>query len=148
MVFVTVNYRRDILGFLSLDALSKRAYPTTSGNYGLGDIISALQWIKLNINHFGGHPQKVTILGRGSGATLVTALTASTKAKDLFKRVWVTNGAGQFENKSLEQANKENQVMLSKIEQKEAICKIDVTGNKPSYLLQQLSHINGLLTCP
>ena len=110
MVFVTVNYRRDILGFLSLDALSKRAYPSTSGNYGLGDIIAALQWIKLNVNHFGGHPQKVTLLGRGSGATLVTALTASTKAKDLFKRVWVTNGAGQFEDKSLEQANKENQV--------------------------------------
>ena len=40
----------------------------------------------------------------------MTALTASTKAKDLFKRVWVTNGAGQFEDKSLEQANKENQV--------------------------------------
>ena len=112
VVFVTVNYRRDILGFLSLDALSKRAYPSTSGNYGLGDIIAALQWIKLNVNHFGGHPQKVTLLGRGSGATLVTALTASTKAKDLFKRVWVTNGAGQFEDKSLEQANKENQVDL------------------------------------
>ena len=112
VVFVSVNYRRDILGFLSLDALSKRAYPATSGNYGLGDIVSALQWIKLNINHFGGHPSKVTLLGRGTGATLVTALTASTKTKDLFKRVWVSNGAGIFEDKSLEQANKENQVII------------------------------------
>jgi carboxylesterase type B len=110
VVFVSVNYRRGVLGFLSLDALSKRAYPSTSGNYGLGDIVSALQWIKLNINHFGGHPSKVTLLGRGSGATLVTALTATAKTRDLIKRVWVSNGAGIFEDKSLEQANKENQV--------------------------------------
>ena len=110
VVFVSINYRRGVLGFLSLDALSKRAYPSTSGNYGLGDIVSALQWIKLNINHFGGHPSKVTLLGRGSGATLVTALTATAKTRDLIKRVWVSNGAGIFEDKSLEQANKENQV--------------------------------------
>jgi carboxylesterase type B len=110
VVFVSINYRRGVLGFLSLDALSKRAYPSTSGNYGLGDIVSALQWIKLNINHFGGHPSKVTLLGRGSGATLVTALTATAKTRDLIKRVWVSNGAGIFEDKSLDQANKENQV--------------------------------------
>ena len=109
---MTVNYRRSLLGFLSLDALSKRAYPATSGNYGLGDIIAALQWIKLNINHFGGHPSKVTLLGRGSGATLVTALTATAKTKDLFKRVWVSNGAGVFDEKTLEQANKENLVSM------------------------------------
>jgi carboxylesterase type B len=90
--------------------LSKRDYPATSGNYGLGDIIAALQWIKLNVNHFGGHPSKVTLLGRGSGATLVTALTATAKARDLFKRAWVSNGAGVFDDKSLEQASKENQV--------------------------------------
>jgi carboxylesterase type B len=50
VVFISVNYRRGILGFLSLDALSKRAYPQTSGNYGLGDVIAALQWIKLNVH--------------------------------------------------------------------------------------------------
>ena len=110
VVFISVNYRRGVLGFLSLEALSKRAYPQTSGNYGLGDLIAALQWIKLNVHQFGGHPSKVTLLGRGSGATLVTALTATAKAKDLFKRVWVTNGAGVFDEKTLEQANQENLV--------------------------------------
>jgi hypothetical protein len=40
----------------------------------------------------------------------VTALTATAKAKDLFKRVWVSNGAGVFEEKTLEQANNENLV--------------------------------------
>ena len=68
-----------------------------------------------DINHFGGHPGQVTILARGSGATLVTALTASDLSKGLFKQAWVTNGAGAFENKSLAQANTENKAILEKL---------------------------------
>ena len=137
-VFVSVNYRSGVLGFLSLKSLSSRSTTKSSGNYGLGDIVSALNWIKTNIQHFGklfilknntfyafniltivnlgGHPSKVTILARGSGATLVTALTASPKAKDLFQQVWVTNGAGVFQNKSLEMANTENKVKEGRID--------------------------------
>ena len=50
------------------------------------------------------------MLGRGSGATMVTALTASAKAKGLFKQAWVTNGAGVIPDKNLYQANKANKV--------------------------------------
>ena len=105
-----VNYRLGVFGFLSLNSLSSRTYPKTSGNYGLGDIISALEWLKMNIQHFGGHPKQITMLGRGSGATMVTALTASAKAKGLFKQAWVTNGAGVIPAKSLSQSNKDNKV--------------------------------------
>ncbi len=112
-VFVSVNYRRGVLGFLSLNSLSQRSVTKASGNYGLGDIVSALKWLKLNIQHFGGHPSQITLLGRGSGATLVTALTAVPKAKGLFKQAWATNGAGVYENKTLEMANKENKVSAS-----------------------------------
>ena len=76
------------------------------------------KWYNNTHIHFnlGGHPSKVTILARGSGATLVTALTASPKAKDLFQQVWVTNGAGVFQNKSLEMANTENKVKEGRID--------------------------------
>jgi para-nitrobenzyl esterase len=94
-----------------LDSLSKRSIPKSSGNYGLGDLISALKWIKLNVQHFGGHPNQITLLGRGSGATMATILTASPMAKGLFKQAWVTNGAGAYENKTLSMANKENKVL-------------------------------------
>lgn len=107
-----MNYRQGVLGFLATEALSGRSYPPASGNYGLGDLISALKWIRLNVNHFGGHPHRVTILGRGSGASLVTALTAAPEAKGLFQQVWVTNGAGAFQNKTLEEAVKENEVQV------------------------------------
>ena len=53
------------------------------------------------------------MLGRGSGATMVTTLTASAKAKGLFKQAWATNGAGVIPAKSLSQANKDNKVNIS-----------------------------------
>lgn len=129
-VFVSVNYRRGVLGFLSLQSLSDRSSTKSSGNYGLGDLVSALQWIKKNIQHFGGHPGKVTILARGSGATLVTALTASPLAQDLFHQVWATNGAGAFENKTLSMASSENQEILTALNcgSDEAECLIDATA--------------------
>ena len=110
---------------------SFRSSTKNSGNYGLGDIISSLQWLKKNIQHFGGHPGQITVLARGSGATLVTALTASPMAKDLFKQAWVSNGAGAFENKTLTQANTENKAILEALNcgSDEVDCLIDATAD-------------------
>ena len=110
VVFVEVNYRTGVLGFLSKDDISEKSYPKTSGNYGLGDVISALKWINLNIHHFGGHPKRVTLFGSGFGGTVVTAITAAQKARGLFNQIWVTNGAGAFDNKTLEEVSNENEV--------------------------------------
>uniref|UniRef100_A0A0K2VHE0 Neurotactinlike [Tribolium castaneum] n=1 Tax=Lepeophtheirus salmonis TaxID=72036 RepID=A0A0K2VHE0_LEPSM len=115
VVFVEVNYRLGTLGFLSNDVLSKRSYPHTSGNYGLGDIITALKWVSLNIQHFGGHPKKVTLLGSGFGATLVTALTSSRLGKGFYSGIWVSNGAGSFANRTLEQVSVENEKIVKKL---------------------------------
>jgi carboxylesterase type B len=57
--------------------MKKDTYPPTSGNYGLSDIVVALKWIQLNIDHFGGDKKSVTLLGHRAGGTLVTVLTAS-----------------------------------------------------------------------
>ncbi len=109
MVFVDVSYRRGNLGFLALKSLAKRNYPQYSGNYGIGDVIAALKWINLNIQHFGGHPAKVTVLGRGFGATVATALTAAPSAKKLVQRVWATNGS-PFADKTFDESNSDNKV--------------------------------------
>jgi len=55
VVVVNVNYRLGNLGFLALDD------DVTNGNYGLQDIITALQWVSANIEAFGGDPSRVTI---------------------------------------------------------------------------------------
>lgn len=78
VVVINVNYRLGNLGFLALDD------GVTNGNYGLQDIITALQWVSTNIEAFGGDPSRVTIFGESSGAAGVRALLASPKTKGLF----------------------------------------------------------------
>ena len=56
-----IQVRQGILGYLSHSSLSSTEKPPTSGNYALGDLITALKWIQMNIRHFGGDPDKVRV---------------------------------------------------------------------------------------
>ncbi|KAJ5929183.1 hypothetical protein N7454_007031 [Penicillium verhagenii] len=78
VVVVTTNYRLGNLGFLALDD------GTTNGNYGLGDQITALEWVLRNIQDFGGDSERITIFGQSAGAGSVRALLASPKARGKF----------------------------------------------------------------
>lgn len=109
IVFVRPNFRLGPFGFLALDILSNSKYPHTSGNYGLSDIIVALQWIKYNIKHFGGDPESVTLLGHRAGATLTAALTTVVKAHKLYSRVWLSSPSVIFPGEPLEQSQKSNE---------------------------------------
>ena len=60
VVLVTINYRLGVFGFLATSDLAKEA-GGSAGNYGLMDMIAALQWVKANIAKFGGDPGNVTI---------------------------------------------------------------------------------------
>lgn len=112
VVFVRPNFRMGVFGFLALDELSKSAHPPRSGNYALSDIIAALKWIQLNIANFGGDAKSVTLFGHRTGATLVTALTTSPLAKDLYTRAWVTSGSAQFPGLPLPEYEKMNKDFL------------------------------------
>lgn len=122
VLFVRPNFRMGALGFMALDILSKDVYPFTSGNYGLSDIIEALKWIQLNIEHFGGDPKQVTLFGHRAGATLVTALSTIKKANTLFARAWATSGGSLFPNKLLADAEKENESYLAAVNCKDVEC--------------------------
>lgn len=108
VIFVRPNFRLGVLGFLSLDVLTRSASPPASGNYGLSDIIAALKWIQLNIFHFGGNPNSVTLVGHRAGATLVSVLVSSNKTQGLFTRAWVSSGAGLFPGKPLTESERAN----------------------------------------
>ncbi|XP_049799267.1 esterase FE4-like isoform X1 [Schistocerca nitens] len=62
VVFVSINYRLGLLGFLST---SDDVVP---GNMGLKDQTEALRWVQRNIEVFGGDPERVTLLGHSAGA--------------------------------------------------------------------------------
>jgi para-nitrobenzyl esterase len=67
VVFVSVNSRLGVLGFLSHAALSAEHPEKISGNYGSLDQIAVLQWIKRNIAAFGGDPSHVFLFGTSAG---------------------------------------------------------------------------------
>lgn len=74
IVVVAINYRLNLLGFLSsheLIAEAKAAGEIPVRNQGLNDQKLALQWIRSNIDHFGGNPLKVTASGESAGAASV-----------------------------------------------------------------------------
>lgn len=62
VLVVSLNYRVGALGFLvsTADGLY--------GNYGLDDQKTAIQWVKSNILHFGGDPNRITLFGESAGA--------------------------------------------------------------------------------
>lgn len=65
VVTVTVNYRTNVFGFLSIGTNDLR------GNYGLIDQYFAMIWVRENAKHFGGDSDRVTLFGHGAGAASV-----------------------------------------------------------------------------
>lgn len=94
VIFVTVTHRLNVFGFLSHPWLSAEDPHGTSGNYGILDLISALNWVKENISAFGGDPEKVTIFGQSGGGGKVQTLLASPLAKGLFRGAIMQSGGG------------------------------------------------------
>ena len=62
IVFVTMNYRLGVLGFLAGNEIG------LDGNFGIKDQTAALQWVQKNISLFGGDPDHVMIFGESAGA--------------------------------------------------------------------------------
>ncbi len=92
VVLVTINYRLGVFGFLATADLAKEANGV-AGNYGLLDMVSALQWVKANIRNFGGDPDNVTIFGESAGSFAVSTLMASPLARGLFAKGIGESGA-------------------------------------------------------
>jgi para-nitrobenzyl esterase len=89
IIFVSINYRLGLMGFLAHPALSAESPQRLSGNYAFLDQIEALRWVRENIAVFGGDPEQVTIAGESAGGLSVISLMASPLARGLFARAIV-----------------------------------------------------------
>ena len=85
-VLVTINYRLGMFGFLAHPELSAESADGVSGNYGLLDQVAALEWVRDNIEQFGGDPGNVTIFGESAGGEAVLNLMTAPRARGLFHR--------------------------------------------------------------
>lgn len=69
-----------MLGFLAIENTPLK------GNYWLSDLVAALDWVRANIENFGGDKNQITLFGQSAGAAAVRALIASPLTKAKFAR--------------------------------------------------------------
>jgi len=93
VVYVYVNYRLGILGFLADKALGPH-----SGDYGLQDQQAGLRWVQQNIARFGGNPGNVTIFGESAGGASTCDQVASPTAKGLFQKAISVSGFYNYQD--------------------------------------------------
>ena len=126
VVFVSINYRLGLLGFLDLSSLPDGKAFARSGNLGLLDQVEALRWVKRNIAAFGGDPDNVTIFGHSAGAGSVSLLANIDEAQGLFRRAIMQSGSV-----ALTSSREDCQSLTKRV--------LDATGAKTVAELQALS---------
>ncbi len=93
VVVVSMNYRLGVFGFFAHPDLTKESSKHASGNYGLMDQASAIDWVHKNIAGFGGDPDNLTVFGESAGSISVSAQMASPVSKNLIRRAIGESGS-------------------------------------------------------
>ncbi len=86
VVCVSINYRLGVYGFGRLEG--------APDNRGLLDQLFALEWVRDNIQQFGGDPDNVTVCGESAGAMSVLALLST--GTSLFHKAIVQSGTAHL----------------------------------------------------
>ena len=107
IVYVSINYRLGIFGFLQTEMLYNEGisgiygykWPSYGGSNGIYDQIQAIRWVYDNIDQFGGNPDNITIMGESAGGQSVCSILISPllrennrKQNRLFKQAIVESG--------------------------------------------------------
>ena len=92
LVVVSLNYRLGVLGFPPFNLFEAGA----PQNLGLLDQVAALEWVRDNIEGFGGDPDCVTVCGYSAGGWSTVALMAMPQARGLFHRAAPQSGAFMY----------------------------------------------------
>jgi len=113
LVVVTLNYRLGALGFLHLNGIWGEDFHDAC-NAGIRDQIAALEWVRDNIDRFGGDPDNVTVFGQSAGAMSIGALLGAPRARKLFRRAICQSGAAHH-LLTQEQADRVAEVFLREL---------------------------------
>ena len=92
VVVITINHRLNVFGYLHLADLNGDF--AGSGVAGMLDAVLALEWVRHNVEAFGGDPTNVTIFGESGGGSKVSTLLAMPSAQGLFHRAIIQSGPG------------------------------------------------------
>ena len=108
VVLVTLNHRLNLFGYMYLTELGGAKYPA---NIGQLDLVQALNWVRDNIEEFGGDPANVMIFGESGGGGKTSTMLAMPAGHGLFHRAAIESGPGLMAN-TPENATKSAKALL------------------------------------
>jgi para-nitrobenzyl esterase len=92
-VVVTVNHRLASFGYTNLVGAGAPEAFKYAGVTGVMDLIASLEWVRENIENFGGDPGRVMIFGQSGGGAKTSTVLAMPPGKGLFHRAAVQSGS-------------------------------------------------------
>ena len=93
-IYVNINYRLGVLGYLYLGDLLGDEYKTSANN-GLLDQLAAVKWVFNNIEAFGGDQQNITVMGASAGGKSIGALMMLPEFNTYVSKLIISSGAAQ-----------------------------------------------------
>jgi para-nitrobenzyl esterase len=93
VVVVTINHRLSAFGYLNLIDLGAPDEFRYAGVCGIMDLVAALEWVRDNIENFGGDPNTVMIFGQSGGGAKTSVMLGNPAARGLFHRAAVQSGS-------------------------------------------------------
>lgn len=138
VVMISFNHRLTLFGYLYLANLGDKRYEQAV-NVGHLDMVAVLQWVRDNIENFGGDPDNVTIFGESGGGGKVAALLGMPAAKGLFHRAIIQSGG--FYVATPEEGAKQAKVFLDHLGV-DASNLDKLQGYTPQELIQAMRDIN------
>lgn len=127
VIYVTFNYRLDVLGNLNTED------EHATGNYGLKDVLLALQWVQDNIASFNGDPDNVILMGPSVGGVIVQALILSEHARGLFHKA-ISMGGSLFQTFAIRPNPRERAEALAR--------SLEIQWNDTGNMVQQLRDVS------
>ncbi|MCR4733862.1 MAG: carboxylesterase family protein [Treponema sp.] len=107
IICIFINYRVGILGYFTHPEIQKQF--GRNGNFGLDDQLTAIKWVKNNIEAFGGDSENITVAGQSAGAISLQYLCLNAQNEGLFKNAFMISGGGKFPNFALPRPAKETE---------------------------------------
>ncbi|VDO37099.1 unnamed protein product [Brugia timori] len=91
--FAGSNMQKESEDCLFLNVFTPFNNEHVEGNFGIWDLVMALEWIQTNVKQLNGDPSKVTIMGESAGAAAVSVLAVSPRTKNLLHRAIMLSGS-------------------------------------------------------
>jgi len=111
VVVVCLSYRVGVLGYISFGPDSE-----CPGNNGMLDQVRGLEWVRDNIQGFGGNPNNVTIFGESAGGMSVGLHVLSPMSKGLFHKAISHSGTANIKTLDMVPPAAVRKHFLSKLE--------------------------------